>query len=444
MYSYVLDRPRELPMTASRSCPYECTFCYLPMGRTYRERSLDGFFAELDRNVREFKINTLTIYDDLFAVKRDRLEEFCARIKPYGLQWVPQLRVNLVDEDILRIMKDAGCYYISYGIESASPVILKTMKKRITLEQIEKAISLTKAARIGFQGNFLFGDTYETPETIQETLDWWVKNLEYQIMLVPVGVYPGAELYSDAVKNGKISDEKAFLEAGCPLFNASKNLTDEQFEAMLATVDEYTEKYRLVPAVYERTRTGVYAGRDVYRIRFECPHCRELVVYENFALRDYEPSLTGCRKCHGRLWFPALRPHLLKYSSWDFLSTKWKEVGTRQFVRLAARKVVSTIGAFTRGRPGRLAEVVDARLPHFAAHKVGVPSGNGDASDRSRHLTGTNGHATGPNGHGLDAAGHASAVAENSALMLPTTSLGPRIGGEGANPRTVRLRVLDR
>ena len=110
---------------------------------------------------------------------KKRLLEFCDGIKKlkseisWDLKWSPQLTVHSVDGDLLKIMKEAGCELISYGFESFSPIVLKSMGKPITPQQIDNAIKETLKAKIAIQANFIFGDIAETKETAEETLNYW-------------------------------------------------------------------------------------------------------------------------------------------------------------------------------------------------------------------------------------------------------------------------------
>lgn len=139
-YTTILDEVRPAHISTSRSCPYGCTFCYHPLGNKYRQRSLNNVFEEIDYLVENYNINLLFILDELFSFNKERMYEFAARIKKYNIMWSPQLRVDEVDKDILKALKDSGAYIISYGIENASNTILESMKKHITIEQIENAL----------------------------------------------------------------------------------------------------------------------------------------------------------------------------------------------------------------------------------------------------------------------------------------------------------------
>jgi len=284
-YLHMHDTPRMLPMISSRSCPFSCTFCFHPLGNKYRERSLDNFFSELDYLVTTYRLNSVMILDELFAVKRDRLNEFCRRIKPYAVTWIVQLRVDTVDSDLLAAMKDAGCVFISYGIESMSDTVLESMKKKTSHAVIEHALNLTAKAGIGIQGNLLFGDKEETAQTMAESLIWWSQHREHQVNLTPIYAYPGTELYHDACKKGLITDKVAFLERCCPPLNVT-TMDDAVFTEMIRTVETLHETVAtsLLTSVYN---VHLLPGRSRLRndplIEFEttCPNCKEHLTYRN-------------------------------------------------------------------------------------------------------------------------------------------------------------------
>ncbi|MBU1255810.1 radical SAM protein, partial [Patescibacteria group bacterium] len=123
------------------------------------------------------------------------------------INWKCETRVNLVDQELLNLMKKAGCYMICYGIESGNQKILDILKKGITLEQIEKAIIITKKAKIKILGYFMIGIPQETEKNIKETINFAKKlNPDYAQFSIATA-YPGTELYQIAEKQGKITKD---------------------------------------------------------------------------------------------------------------------------------------------------------------------------------------------------------------------------------------------
>ncbi len=236
-------------ITASRSCPFKCTFCFHPSGDKYRKRSLDNIFQELDMLVEKYPFQVLQVSDELFAPKRDRVIEFCKRIAPYKLKWAVQLRVCDVDEELLKMMKDSGCISISYGIESADDKILTSMIKKITLEQINKALALTHEIGIDIQGSLIFGDSAETRETVRNSLKWYDEHLHYALDLNMIHIFPGTLLYRNAMTLGIVKDPVQFLKDGCPLINVSM-LTDQEYKDLSSNLYERNMRAKYEPEVF--------------------------------------------------------------------------------------------------------------------------------------------------------------------------------------------------
>lgn len=295
---YVDDLPGNLPMTLARSCPYKCTFCHQPNAGTYRARSLDHFFADLDRILARHPVRTLSIYDELFAANARKLRAFCERIAPYGLKWVVQLRVDIITPELLETLRAAGCFYISFGLESISPSILASMRKRITREQIEAALDMTYRAGIGIQGNFIFGDPNETWDTFNETIDWWKRHRHYQINLGMIIPLPGTILFDKALAQGRIADARSYIEDGCPPVNLM-DLPEEDFQEMRRILRELQAENPYTGKVLALER----AAGNVYRARLECSHCGSAHAFERLYLDPAQPRTRqriGCRRCNAR------------------------------------------------------------------------------------------------------------------------------------------------
>lgn len=295
---YVEDRPGNLPMTLGRSCPYKCTFCFHPASGAYRQRSLDHFFADLDRLLERYPIRTLSIYDELFASSPRKLKAFCERIRPYRLKWVVQVRVDIMTPEMLELLRASGCFYVSYGLESMSARILDSMRKRITPDQIAHALKMTYDAGIGIQGNFIFGDPAETWDTFNETLEWWSRHRHYQINLGMIMPLPGTVLFRDAVSQGRIPDAAAYIEAGCPPVNMTA-LPDSEYEKMRAIIKALQKDN---PYTGEILRLEPVEG-NVYSADLRCSHCRAVHTLGRLYLAPGQETTRqriGCRQCNAR------------------------------------------------------------------------------------------------------------------------------------------------
>ena len=236
------------PVVSSRSCPNSCTFCSKSGGKRYRKRSLENIFAEIDELVNLYHVNKLNFNDELFANDTKRLYQFCDMIEKYHITYRISLHIgkNLTLE-LLKKMRQSGCSVIYYGLESADDNVLKSMRKHITIEEIERCLKITKQAGIVVEGCFIFGDPVETKETVAKTLSWIEDNYTMGLFETsPIKLYPGSQLYEDALASGKIKNATEFIRDQCPLINVS-SLTDEEYDEMVNTRLTAGQEMRLKP-----------------------------------------------------------------------------------------------------------------------------------------------------------------------------------------------------
>jgi radical SAM superfamily enzyme YgiQ (UPF0313 family) len=198
-----LGRYRALNMpisiTTSRGCPFKCIFCVgrKMVGARVRYRSPVKVVDEL-QYLDTLNFHQINIADDLFTANKNHCLGVCNEIIKRGLKltWTSFARVDTVSDDVLSKMKAAGCIAVSFGIESANPQILKTIKKGITLDQVEEAVGMCQRAGITPFASFILGLPGETPATIKETMDFG-ERLKHQglafgfHLLAP---FPGTEI----------------------------------------------------------------------------------------------------------------------------------------------------------------------------------------------------------------------------------------------------------
>ena len=287
-----MNETNTITMSTSRSCPFQCTFCFHTSGSKYRQRSLDNFFAELDLLVEKYKIKYVFISDELFAHNKKRVKEFCTRIKPYGIKWWAQFRVNDISEDLVNELKDANCATMGFGIESADNEILKSMNKKITIEETEKALEIVYKAGITIQGGFIFGDVIETIDTARKTINWWTEHIKYGLSLNFITTYPGTPLYDYAIKNKIIIDEVQFIKDGCPVVNLTKMTKDE--------ISWLNEQVVSLPQLLLKEPLDInseYINFQESTISFKgkCSVCNGINNWEN--VRIFTRNILSCNHC---------------------------------------------------------------------------------------------------------------------------------------------------
>jgi len=186
----------------SRGCPYRCIFCSGPrlFGRRVRFRDPKLVVDEIEQLNKEFGFDKINIVDDTFTLNHRHAQAVCDEIMRRNLkfQWNAFARADTVTADILKSMREAGCAWLLYGAESASPEILKTIKKGTTPDDIRRGTKLATEAGIGVFNSFIFGLPGESPETAQQSMDFAQElNRDYDArygfhLLSPL---PGTELY---------------------------------------------------------------------------------------------------------------------------------------------------------------------------------------------------------------------------------------------------------
>lgn len=229
---HTLKRIPAALLIASRGCPGHCTFCDRSVfGNKMRAYSAEYTFSLIKELYTKYGIREIQLRDDNFTAFRSRLLEWCAILKreKLDLVWTCAGRVDMVTPEVLKAMKDAGCWQIWYGIESGSQEILERIKKETTIEQIERAVNLTHQAGISPCGFFMIGNPGETKETLQQTIDLALRLPLDEAHFSFVTPFPGSELYLHAREYGSFNDEWKLMNGWRPLF-VPHGLTDADLE----------------------------------------------------------------------------------------------------------------------------------------------------------------------------------------------------------------------
>jgi radical SAM superfamily enzyme YgiQ (UPF0313 family) len=177
VYAPPLFHYKERPVGSvitSRGCPYECTFCEkTTFGNRLRLRSARSVVDEIELLVRRHGVKEISFSDDTFTLNRRRVYEIFDDVRARGLEfpWTCMARMDrTVDEPLLRYMRDNGCWYILFGIESGDPEILREIKKKIDLDDVRRIIDICHRLGIVSKGFFIVGHPRETPESIERTI----------------------------------------------------------------------------------------------------------------------------------------------------------------------------------------------------------------------------------------------------------------------------------
>jgi radical SAM superfamily enzyme YgiQ (UPF0313 family) len=192
-------------IVTSRGCTAGCTYCIKHVSYQYsvRLRSPDKIMEELWL-LKRLGIHNIHMYADLFTIHRDQVVELCQRLIREGLKirWTCNSRVDYVDQEMLTLMGQAGCWLISWGIESGNEQILRHARKGAYPDKAERALRWAREAGIANWGYFIIGLPGETEETIRQTIAF-SKALPLDIALFHVAApYPGTPFFFEVVKEG--------------------------------------------------------------------------------------------------------------------------------------------------------------------------------------------------------------------------------------------------
>ncbi len=197
-YTFFNKKLLELPIMTSRGCPYNCVFCFRTNGKSVRYRNLQSVIDEIKRDIEIYHISHLLFVDETFTLSMKRADALCDELIRTGINkqitWGCETRADLVDEALLKKMKQAGCRFISYGADSGDQEILNYAEKSMKVHDIKNAVQWTKQAGIDVYTNYVIGLPYDTVDTINKTID-------FAIGLDPTGLsftiltpFPGTEV----------------------------------------------------------------------------------------------------------------------------------------------------------------------------------------------------------------------------------------------------------
>ncbi|MBP7653830.1 radical SAM protein [Candidatus Dependentiae bacterium] len=284
----------------SRSCPFACTFCYHPLGKIYRQRSVENIFYEIDMLIKKYDINLLNFLDELFSLDKQRIEDISVKISKYGIKWMAQWRVNEVTEDIMDKIKKSNVFLIGLGVESLDDTVLKSMKKKITREQIITALSIAEKAGVRTGSNLIFGDVEETESSAYFSLNWMLKQKQYDFALDFIMAIPDSDLYKFANEKEIIKNELNHIKERFPIINLSK-IPNKKFEKLKRKVAflNITLNHKVSAEVVKSIKTEeTYLNRQIYSFDVKCPLCGKVSNYKFYMFSKKPVTPVLCKYCY--------------------------------------------------------------------------------------------------------------------------------------------------
>lgn len=206
----IFDKPYVMVNT-SRGCRHSCIFCVASIyyGKRVRYRSIESVIDELQNHViGKFGIRYVWMYADDFTNSTEYVKELCKAIIKNNIKitWWSNTRVDKLDEEMFRLMRQAGCYMLSIGGESGNSEILRSIRKGTKLENIKETVKLLRNVGIASLVYFLIGLPGETRETINETIRFAKEINPDYVEFYPATPYPGTKFYEIVAEKQYIVD----------------------------------------------------------------------------------------------------------------------------------------------------------------------------------------------------------------------------------------------
>ncbi len=222
-------------MITIRGCPFNCVFCNTQtmFSKRVRYRNPKNVVADAELLSRKYDVKEIYFYDDTFSLDMKRTERFCSLLenKKLGLIWSTETRSDRVDLQLLKKMKQAGCYMIGYGFESADQKILNNLKKGTTVKQNKEAVRLTHKAGMLVRAFLLIGAPGETKGTLRKTVKFsLMKGITYVHFNI-VTPYPDTALWHDAIKEGLLKMDETTGMGAIANVKAYKKMIGTELDA---------------------------------------------------------------------------------------------------------------------------------------------------------------------------------------------------------------------
>jgi anaerobic magnesium-protoporphyrin IX monomethyl ester cyclase len=223
-------KARAYTIVTSRGCPYNCIYCSKAItGRIWRPRSPENVVAEWRWLVRDLQATEIGVTDDTMTLDLERAKTICRMLIAEGLNTVPWITIHGInvrntDEELLRLMKQAGCKRVGFGVESGNQCVLDSIKKQQTVDEVRRAFANAKKVGLETMGFFIFGLPTDTEETMEDTIRLALELDPELANFMIAAPYPGTEMYDIILQEGHlfshdwrdfaIHDEKARFEMG--------------------------------------------------------------------------------------------------------------------------------------------------------------------------------------------------------------------------------------
>jgi magnesium-protoporphyrin IX monomethyl ester (oxidative) cyclase len=213
-------RKRFISMITSRGCPGECIYCAVKTvwGRRWRARSAANVVDEIEELIKKYNVGEIHFLDDSMSVSKERLSEICDEIirRKLNIKWTTPngIAIWLMDKPLLRKMKKAGCYRLTFGLESGNKETLSFIGKRYDYADAKELINYANRVGLWTIGTFIIGFPYEKKESIENTISFAIDSgLSFAVFYI-ANPFPGTRMYEYYVEADLIPKDASIIVRG--------------------------------------------------------------------------------------------------------------------------------------------------------------------------------------------------------------------------------------
>jgi radical SAM superfamily enzyme YgiQ (UPF0313 family) len=248
-------------MITSRGCMFQCSYCDRSVfQKGFRFNSADYIYDHMKYLRNQFGVRHVNIYDDLFTANKKRIMELCEKLarQPLGMNFNCAVRVGYTDDDLLQMLKDAGCLMVSLGIESADPDMLARHKSGVSLDDVRDTVRRIQAAGLRAKGLFMMGLPGETEESVKRTSDFIISLGLDDMNMAKFTPFPGAPLWSSIREEGTFDEDWRLMNCLNFVFIPRGMESKEKLDHLY---NEHVKRFYSDPAWRKRFRNRIWQHR---------------------------------------------------------------------------------------------------------------------------------------------------------------------------------------
>ena len=279
-------RPPAASVISSRGCPYACSYCDRSVfRRSFRYNSAGYLYGHMHHLRQVYGVRHITFYDDQFTLNRERVVDLCERLirEPLGVTFNCAVRADHIDQELLSVMKRAGCWAMSLGIETGDPELLARHRSSSDVGMLADRIRHIKQAGIRVKGLLMIGLPGESEATVRRTMDYVFSLPIDEVNLAKFTPCHGAPLYATIREQGEFDEDWDKMD--CMNFQfIPHGMTRELLDALFL---EFYRRHFSRPRVWWNYLTMVWKSPDSWR--------RFLLHLGDFLRFAFKGKTTGSR-----------------------------------------------------------------------------------------------------------------------------------------------------